>query len=235
MLNASLGIASSFAEKSSIFRSFTSSIGVAISQSKGFNEPLSASLGGASMFSEHTSLFRSLSDSISLSASYFRGRAIYLGASIGSASSFFEHLSLVRSLSGSLSSGSNGGESSSFFRSLSGSWSTKAVYGRGAKFVPVSLGTNFGSGEVLMGRYSCFNCSSNTGYFAFLVIALGFAAFSVYAARQRRQSSGPPTEPGEEKVAVDEEGWETKVSGSVEGRAVNLPKDREGWETTPEG
>ena len=110
----------------------------------------------------------------------------------------------------------------------------KAVYARGAKFVPVDLRTNFGSGEVLMGRYGCLNCSSNTGDFAFLVIALGVVAFGVYAARQR-QSSGPPKEPGEEKVAVDEEGWETKVSGNAEGKAVNLPKDREGWETRPEG
>jgi hypothetical protein len=110
-----------------------------------------------------------------------------------------------------------------------------AVYARGAKFVPVSLGTNFGGGEVLMGRYGCLNCSSNTGDFAFLVIALGVVAFGVYAAKQRRQSSGPPTEPGVEKVSVDEAGWETKVSGNAEGRAVNLPKDREGWETRPEG
>jgi hypothetical protein len=111
----------------------------------------------------------------------------------------------------------------------------KAVYARGTKFVPVSLGTNVGSGEVLMGRYGCINCSSNTGDFAFLVIAIGFVVFGVYAARQRRQSSGPPKEPGEEKVAVDEEGWETKVSANVGGRAVNLPKDREDWETRPEG
>jgi hypothetical protein len=110
----------------------------------------------------------------------------------------------------------------------------KAVYARGTKFVPVALGANFGSGEVLMGRYGCFNCSSNTGDFAFLVIALGFVAFGVYAAKQRWQSSGPPTEPGEEKVSVDEEGWETKVSGNAE-RAVSLPKDKEGWETRPEG
>jgi len=111
----------------------------------------------------------------------------------------------------------------------------KAVYARGTKFVPVGLGANFGSGEVLMGRYGCLNCSSNTGDFAFLVIALGVAAFGAYAAIQRHQSSGPPTEPGEEKVSVDEEGWETKGPGNAEGRAVGPPKDREGWETKPEG
>ena len=86
-----------------------------------------------------------------------------------------------------------------------------------------------------MGRYGCLNCSSNTGDFAFLVIAFGVAAFGVYAAKQRRQSSGPPTEPAEEKVAVDEEGWETKVSGVTEGIAVNPSKEEEGWETKPEG
>jgi hypothetical protein len=111
----------------------------------------------------------------------------------------------------------------------------KAVYARGTKFVPVTLRTNIGGGEVLMGRYGCFNCSSNTGDFAFLVIALGVAAFGAYAAKQRRQSSSSSSEPSEEKVAIDEQGWETKVSGSAEGRAVNLPKDKEGWETRPEG
>jgi hypothetical protein len=110
-----------------------------------------------------------------------------------------------------------------------------AVYARPAKFVPVTLGTNFGGREVLMGHYGCLNCSSNTGDFAFLVIALGVVAFGVYAARQRHQASGPSKEPGEEKVAVDEEGWETKVSRNAEGKAVNLPQDREGWETRPEG
>jgi hypothetical protein len=228
-------LASSLAENSSLFRSFADSIGVSISQSKGFSEPLSASLGGASIFSEHTSFFRSLSDSISLGASFFRGRAIYLGASVGSASSFFEELSLVRSLSGSFSSSSNGGESSSFFRSLSGSWNTKAVYARGTKFIPVALGTNFGTGEVLMGRYGCLNCSSTTGDFAFLVIALGVVVFGVYAAKQRRQSSGLPREPKqEEKVAVDEEGWEIKVSDNAEAKAVDPTKDKD-WETKPEG
>jgi hypothetical protein len=87
-----------------------------------------------------------------------------------------------------------------------------------------------------MGRYGCFNCSSTTGYFAFLVIAFGVLAFGVYAATQRRQSSGPATEPKqEEKVAVDEEGWEIKVSDRAEGKAVDPTKDKEGWETKPEG
>jgi hypothetical protein len=111
----------------------------------------------------------------------------------------------------------------------------RAVYARGTKFVPVALGTKLGSGEVLMGRYGCFNCSSTTGYFAFVVIAIGVMAFGVYATKQRRQSSRPLTEPEEEKLSVDEEGWETKVLDSREGKAVDLPKDKEGWETKPEG
>ena len=101
--------------------------------------------------------------------------------------------------------------------------------------MPVGLGTKIGSREVLMGRYGCLNCSSTTGYFAFVVIALGVVAFGVFAARQRRQSSAPPAEEEEEKVSVDAEGWETRVTGSTEGRAANLPKDKEGWETRSEG
>ena len=110
----------------------------------------------------------------------------------------------------------------------------RAVYGRGAKFVPVSLGANFGSGEVLMGRYGCFNCSSTTGYFAFLVIALGVAAFGVYAARQRRQSSRAEDHQDDAQVVVDEEGWETKSIESKE-PSPEAPEDDEGWETNPEG
>jgi len=111
----------------------------------------------------------------------------------------------------------------------------KAVYARGAKFVPVSLGTNFGSGEVLMGRYGCFNCSSNTGDFAFLVIALGVAAFGTYAAKQRRQSSKPEEDhQDDEQVIVDEKGWETKSFDSKE-PSTKASGDDEGWETKPEG
>jgi hypothetical protein len=109
-----------------------------------------------------------------------------------------------------------------------------AVYARGAKFVPVTLGTNFGSGGVLMGHYGCFNCSSNTGDFAFLVIALGVAAFGVYAAKQRRQSSRPEDHQGVEQVRVDKEGWETKSFDSKEPSTKASEKD-EGWETKPEG
>jgi len=110
----------------------------------------------------------------------------------------------------------------------------KAVYARGAKFVPVTLGTNFGSGGVLMGHYGCFNCSSNTGDFAFLAIALGFVAFGVYAAKQRRQSGRPEDHQDDEQVIVDEEGWETKSLGSKE-PSTKASGDDEGWETKPEG
>src|SRR3989442_7113872 len=111
----------------------------------------------------------------------------------------------------------------------------KAVYARGAKFVPVGLGANFGSGEVLMGRYGCLNCSSNTGDFAFLVIALGVAAFGVYAAKQRRQSSGHEEDhQDDERVIVDEEGWETKSIDRKE-PSTKASGDDESWETKPEG
>ena len=111
----------------------------------------------------------------------------------------------------------------------------RAVYARGAKFVPVSLGTSFGSGEVLMGRYGCFNCSSNTGDFAFLVIALGVAAFGVYAVKQRRQYSRPEEDhQDDEQVIVDQGGWETKSFDSKE-PSTKASGDDEGWETKPEG
>ncbi len=110
----------------------------------------------------------------------------------------------------------------------------KAVYARGTKFVPVGLGTNFGSREVLMGHYGCLNCSSNTGDFAFLVIALGVAVFGLYAAKQRRQSSRPEDHQDDELVVVDKEGWETKSFDSKE-PSTKASGDDEGWETKPEG
>jgi len=101
--------------------------------------------------------------------------------------------------------------------------------------VPIALGANFGSGEVLMGHYGCLNCSSNTGDFAFLVIALGVAAFGVYAAKQRRQFSRLEEDhQDDEQVIMDEEGWETKSSDSKE-PSTKASGDDEGWETKPEG
>jgi hypothetical protein len=99
----------------------------------------------------------------------------------------------------------------------------------------VTLGTNFGSGEVLRGRYGCLNCSSTTGYFAFLVIALGVAAFGIYAAKQRREPSRSEEDHQDaEKVIVDEEGWETKTVESKK-PPTTAPGHDEGWETKPEG
>ena len=101
--------------------------------------------------------------------------------------------------------------------------------------MPVALGINFGSREVLMGRYGCFNCSSNTGDFAFLVIALGFVAFGVYAAKQRRQSRrSEENHQDDEQVIMDEEGWETKSFDSKEPSTKASGNDG-GWETKPEG
>jgi hypothetical protein len=113
----------------------------------------------------------------------------------------------------------------------------------------------FGSGMVLSGHYGCVDCGSVSGYFAFLVIAFGVLAFGIYAAKQRRQSSGLPEAPEKEKAWVDEQGWETKLSQGEEVRMNTskkdeewLPKpsegeeavetnhgnDDEGWETKPE-
>ena len=101
--------------------------------------------------------------------------------------------------------------------------------------MPIALGATFGSGGVLMGRYGCFNCSSNTGDFAFLVIALGVAAFGVYAAKQRRQSRrSEENHQDDEQVIMDEEGWETKSLDNKEPSTKASGKD-EGWETKPEG
>ena len=102
--------------------------------------------------------------------------------------------------------------------------------------MPVGLGTKIGGGEVLMGRFGCLNCSSTTGYFAFLVIAFGVVVFGVFVARQRRQSSAPPTEEEEERVAGDQEGWETKVSDSGDSTGLNESKEEENWQAkVPEG
>ena len=91
-----------------------------------------------------------------------------------------------------------------------------------------------GSRVSLSGRYGCINCESNSGYFAFLVIAIGVLLFGVYAAKQRRR---PPShdETKDEKVLVDEEGWEMKASENpkpVEPKGSSLD---EGWETKPDG
>ena len=90
----------------------------------------------------------------------------------------------------------------------------------------------FGDRTVLSGHYGCVNCESVTGYFAFLVIAFGVLAFGIYAAKQRRQSHVLPKEPEQEKVLVDQEGWETKLS-EAEAERVNASKKDENWQSKP--
>src|SRR5207249_2968800 len=140
-LTGTVTLASSLAEKSSLFRSLTGSLSVAGSLFGGRTVNLSGSLGSASSLAEKSSLFRSLSGSLSLAGSQIKGLARGLSDSMSSASSFAEKSSLFRSLSGSLClaasvtkglakvlAGSLGSasifaEKSSLFRSLTGSLS----------------------------------------------------------------------------------------------------------------
>src|SRR2546422_7245314 len=139
-LSGSLSLASSFAERSSLFRSLTGSL----SSASGFSERTSVlrSLSGAwtmaSGLAEKSTLFRSLTGSLGLVASETKGLAKVLTGSLVWASGFVERSSLFRSLSGSLSlagsmfagravtltgalgSASSLAERSSLFRSLSG-------------------------------------------------------------------------------------------------------------------
>src|SRR5437660_935955 len=139
-LTGSLGSASSFAEKSSLFRSLAGSLGLAGSEIKGLARALSdsmssassfveksslfRSLGGSlsltSSFAERSSLFRSLSGSLGLAASQVKGLAKALTGSLSSASGFSEKNSLFRSLSSALTMTSGLAKRSSLFRSLSG-------------------------------------------------------------------------------------------------------------------
>src|SRR6266567_5139661 len=102
-LTGSLSLASGLAEKSTLFRSLTGSLGLAASETKGLAKVLTGSLVWASGFVEKSSLFRSLTGSLSLASSLFGGRAVNLSGSLGSASSLAEKSSLFRSLTGALS------------------------------------------------------------------------------------------------------------------------------------
>src|SRR3989475_442594 len=102
-LFATLNAASSFAEKSSLFRSLSGSLSIFGSQVAGRAFILSASLGSSSSLAEKSSLFRSLSGSLSLAASQLKRLAMTLSSSLGSVSSLAEKNSLFRSLTGSLS------------------------------------------------------------------------------------------------------------------------------------
>jgi hypothetical protein len=115
-LTASLGSASSLAEKSSLFRSLSGSLTLAASQVKGVAKALTGSLSLASGFAGKSSLFRSLTGSLSL------------------ASSFAERSSLFRSLSGALTVASGFVEKSMLFRSLAGSLGLAGSEGKGHTF-----------------------------------------------------------------------------------------------------
>src|SRR5436309_4751247 len=75
-LFATLNAASSFAEKSSLFRSLSGSLSLLGSQVAGRAFILSASLGSSSSLAEKSSLFRSLSGSLSLAASQLKRLAM---------------------------------------------------------------------------------------------------------------------------------------------------------------
>src|SRR5207249_1797117 len=123
-LTGTVTLASSLAEKSSLFRSLTGSLSLSCSLSGGRTVTLTGSLGSASSLAEKSSLFRSLTGSLSL------------------ASSFAEKSSIFRSLTGSLSSASGLAEKSSLFRSLSGSLSLAASETKGlARVLTGSLGS----------------------------------------------------------------------------------------------
>src|SRR5439155_1676465 len=118
-LFATLNAASSFAEKSSLFRSLSGSLSLLGSQAKGLARALSASLSLSSGFTEKSSLFRSLTGSLSLAASQTKSLAKTLTGSLSVASGFGEKSSLFRALTGSLSVA--GSETKGLARSLAGS------------------------------------------------------------------------------------------------------------------
>src|SRR6266567_3422622 len=122
-LSGSLSLASSFADRSSLFRSLTGSL----SSASGFTERTSVlrSLSGAwtmtSGLAEKSTLFRSLTGSLGLAASETKGLAKALTGSLVWASSLFGGRAV--NLSGSLGSASSLAEKSSLFRSLTGALS----------------------------------------------------------------------------------------------------------------
>ncbi len=102
-----------------------------------------------------------------------------------------------------------------------------------------NLQANFNTRTVLSGHSDCFenlivNCGSPSASFAFLVIAIGVSAFGIYATIQHRKSHAHPGEPETEKVFVDREGWETRVSDDEEGGEMTVFDDKERWETKAE-
>src|SRR5439155_1047656 len=79
-LTGSLSLASGFAEKSSLFRSLSGSLGLAASQVKGLAKALTGSLSLASGFAEKSSLFRALTGSLGLAGFEGKGHTFYYGS-----------------------------------------------------------------------------------------------------------------------------------------------------------
>src|SRR5437762_2374872 len=165
-LFATLNAASSFAEKSSLFRSLSGSLSLLGSQVAGRAFILSASLGSSSSLAEKSSLFRSLSGSLCLAASQTKRLAMTFTGSLSLSSGFAEKSSLFRSLSGSLglatsqtkslaktftgslSLSSGFAEKSSLSRSLSGSLGLAASQVKGlARSLTGSLSLSSGFAE----------------------------------------------------------------------------------------
>src|SRR5438046_1085935 len=137
-LSGSLSSASSFVEKTSIFKVIAASITITMgnmvanvnsgkltcnSNPRSCSTTLTATWTMASGLADKNSLFRSLTCSLSLAASQVKALAKSLTGSLTLASGFAEKSSIFRSLTGSLSLASGFAEKSSIFRSLTGSLS----------------------------------------------------------------------------------------------------------------
>ncbi|HYY92613.1 MAG TPA: hypothetical protein VE955_11565 [Candidatus Dormibacteraeota bacterium] len=198
-------------------------------------------MGSNSSPAEHNSLFRSLTDTIGLSGAATKGLAEALSTSLGQVSGLVEQSSFFRSLTGSFDLASGPAERSSLSLTLTGSLGLDGSQSKGfAGTLTVSQGATsslagtliytrilqagFNATTPLSGHFDCRenligNCGSSFDPFAFLVIALGFLLFGIYAIRQRRE---PPSQPREaqgaqpSEVYVDKEGWETRISNDQE-------------------
>lgn len=90
-----------------------------------------------------------------------------------------------------------------------------ATSNKGGSFYSENPHANLKGGGTLSGHYDCrenlvANCGSTYASFAFLVIVAGVVIFGVYVTKQRRRSAAP-LEETEEKVTVDDEGWEKRA------------------------
>src|SRR2546427_6016695 len=129
-LTGSLGAASTFVEKISLFRSLIGSL--SLGSSFGEHTALLRSLSGswtiASGFAQKSSAFRTLSSALTITSSFAEHSSSFrsLTSSVASASSFSEKSALFRSLSDSL--GVAISESKSFARTLTGSLSSVSSF-----------------------------------------------------------------------------------------------------------